>query len=224
VAGEIQVNYQAGQTLGFVVRNQSAQVWSASGGTGGFESYQTANYSDYFISMTEQGTASQYYAGTFPAAIGPGVYNVTSKRQAGGSPLETDPTIGVGEINWDGSAVIPLSSLVTSGQIGQLAPLRLAKGCAVANFPFKLVSDVDNKTAFTSGVVSGQISRDGNAFQALQSGLVTEFGQGWYRVNLTSGDMNGNSIALTFGANGVSGGRAAPRDFGILTQRVSGSP
>lgn len=223
MAGEVQITFATGQTLGFLVRNQSAQIWNTSG-AGAFEAYLTANYASYFVAMTEQGTASAYYAGTFPSAIGPGTYNLTAKRQAGGSPLETDQSVGVGEINWDGTNVIPLSSLANSGQIGQFAPLQIARGRQILNFPFKLVSDADNKTPFLSGSVSGQISRDGGAFGALQSGLVTEVGKGHYRVTLTSGDLNANTCSLLFTANGVSGGQAAQRDFVFILQRVSGSP
>ncbi len=220
---EIQVGFAANRTLDYLIRNQAAQPWSTSGGTGGFENYATANYADYAISMTEQGTASAYYVGSVPAALPPGVYNVEAKVRAAGSPLETDQRVGVGELQWDGASPIGLAGLASSGQLGQFLPVRLARGVMVLNFPFKLVSDSDNKTPFTSGVVSGQISRDGGAFGPLQSGAFSEVGLGHYSLAaLTSGDLNANSVSLVLTANGVSGGRAAQRDFAFLTQRVSG--
>lgn len=220
--GEVQIGYQTGQTLEFLVRDANARVWNTSGG-GAFVNYSTTDYASYVISMTEQGTASSYYAGTFPTAIiSGGTYAVEVKRRVGGSPAETDPRIGGGDLEWNGSRVAPLSDTATSGQIGQIAPIKPARGVMIPAFPFKLVSDADNKTAFTSGVVSGQISRDGGPFVALQSGNVSELGLGWYSVPLTSGDLNAGSVALVLTANGVSGNRAAQRDFGFLMQRVSG--
>lgn len=146
-----------------------------------------------------------------------------AKQQIGGSPAESDPTVGTGDEQWNGSLILPLSNLATSGQIGQIAPIRLARSWMVQNFPFKLVSFIDNVTPFTSGIVSGMISRDGNSFGALQSGSFSEIGQGWYSLlALTSGDLNANTVALSFNAVGVSGGNASPRDFAMLTQRVSG--
>lgn len=223
MASEIQVKLaQAGLTLGAVIRDRIARVWSTSGGTGAFESYQTAHYSDYVISMTEQGTASAFYAGTMPPAIPAGVYGVTVMRQIGGSPAESDPCVGEGDLQWNGSQTLPLSDLASSGQVGLIAPLKMARGVMVQNFRFKLVSDADNKTPFVSGVVSGQIGRDAGAFGALQSGVFTELGLGHYCVTLTSGDLNANTASLVITANGISGGRAAQRDFSFVLQRSSG--
>jgi hypothetical protein len=220
MAGEIQVSFQAGKTCYFLVRNRVGQVWNTN--TSAFESYQTANYGDYDIAMTEQGSASGFYVGTFPSAITPGVYSIVAKQQIGGSAAETDPTIGSGDEQWNGSVTIPLSDLATSGQVGMAFPIRIFRGQMVQNFPFKLVSAADHITPFTSGVISGQISRDGGSFGALQSGAFTEIGLGFYKVNLTSGDLLANTVALSFSANGISGGTSDPRDFSMVLQRTSG--
>lgn len=225
MSGEVQISYQTGQTLYFVTRDGQGRPWSTSGGTGGFDTYLTASFPQYAISMSEQGVAGAYYVGSFPVNIPAGDYSVVAKQQAGGSPLETDRTVGNANVHWDGSQMIPLSSLANSGVLSQIVPLRIARGTMVKPFPFKLVSDLDNKTPFTSGVVSGQISRDGGPFGPLQSGAFTETGLGWYSLQaLTSGDLNANSCALVFTANGVSGGQAAQRDFGFVLQRSSGVP
>ncbi len=222
VANEIQVSFRAATTCYFLVRNRIGQVWNTSALA--FQTYVTATYANYTISLTEQGTASSYFAGNFPTAITAGVYSVTAKQQIGGSPAESDPTIAVGDLQWNGTVTLPLSDLASSGQIGQIGPVRIARGVQLLNFPFKLVSSADHSTPFTSGVVSGQISRDGAAFGALQSGAYTEIGLGWYSLQaLTSGDLNANTVALTLSANGISGGQADQRDFALITQRVSGS-
>lgn len=223
MSGEIMVSYETGKTLYFLARDRTGRVWNTSGGTGAFESYNSTVFASYPVSMVEQGTASAFYTGTFPPAIPPGVYALVAKRQAGGSPAESDPTVAQGDYQWGGSAALPLSDLATSGQVGLFAPLRLARGVMVSPFTFKMVSSVDHVTPFTSGVVSGQISKDGGAFGPLQSGAFTEVGLGHYKLQaLTSGDMAANTISLVFTADGISGGQADQRDFVLLTQHSSG--
>jgi O-acetyl-ADP-ribose deacetylase (regulator of RNase III) len=68
--------------------------------------------------MAEQGTASGFYTGTFPA-VAAGVYAVSVKRQAGGSPAETDATVGFGPVEWSGTAVVPLSSRLAPTTAGR---------------------------------------------------------------------------------------------------------
>ncbi len=222
MANEIQFNFKADGSTYFVVRNRIGQIWNTA--SSAFENYVTATYTDYDIAATEQGTSSGYYAGTFPSAIVPGIYSITAKEQLGGSPAETDPTIAAGDFQWSGTTTLPLSDLATSGQVGQFAPIRLARGEMVLQFPFKLVSAADHVTPFTSGICSGQISRDGGNFGALQSGAFSEKGLGFYTVQaLTSGDLNCNTVALTFTANGISGGTSDSRDYVMVLQRTSGN-
>lgn len=221
MAAEMQVNHTSGRVVYALVRSAVGTIWNGSS----LEVYASANYSTYKIACTEQGAASGYYTGTFPGAAA-GVYSITYKEQAGGSPSESDMTIAVEEFHWDGTIHVAQSSMATSGQVGQYLPIRLSRGVAVSGFPFKLVSSTDHVTSFTSGVISGQISRDGGAFGALQSGLATsaytEMGMGWYRTNLTSGDLNATTIALTFTGVGISGGQCDQRDFAFILQRTSG--
>jgi hypothetical protein len=219
MAGEIQATYASGRTLYALIRNSVGQIWNGSG----WEAYTTSHLSTYVQSMTEQGSASGYYVGTFPSTIAAGIYAIVVKQQLGGSAAETDPVAASGDLQWNGTYPLPLSDVATSGQVGQIAPLRMAKGVAISGFVFPLVSSADNKTAFTSGVVSGQISRNAGAFGALQSGNVSEVGLGFYSCPLTSGDLNADMVALLFTANGISGGTSNPARFTFVMQRVSGS-
>jgi hypothetical protein len=211
-----------GTTNYALVRNRVGQIWNTSGGTGAFEAYTVGVYSSYPVSAVEEGTSSNFFKATMPAAIAAGVYGIEARRQIAGSAAETDPTVAQGEFNWNGTVQLPLSDLATSGQIGQVAPIRLARGIAVSGFPFKMVSSADHLTAFVSGVVSGQISRDGGSFGALQSGAFTEIGLGFYKVNFTSGDLLATTVALSFSAAGISGGTADQRDMIVILQRTSG--
>ncbi len=42
-------------------------------------------------------------------ALSAGIYYVVAKDQLGGSPAETDPSIGWGTIQWDGTVTLPIS-------------------------------------------------------------------------------------------------------------------
>lgn len=223
MASEIGFAYPAGKTMYVQLRNRTNQIWSTSGGTGGFSTYNSAFIEDYQLDATQQGVADDYYTANWPAACPPGVYNLVAKQQMGVSAAESDPTVATGTEQWNGTAILPLSDLATSGQFGQLAPLRLARGTQIANFMFPMVSSADHVTPFTSGVISGQIARDGSAFTALQSGAFQEIGQGFYSLQaLTSGDLLCNTASLLFTGTGISGGNADPRRFSLILQRTSG--
>lgn len=107
MAGELQAPYLTGRTVYAVVRNAVGEAWNTD--SEAFEAYQTANYADYAIALTEQGTAGQVYAGDMPAAAA-GVYGVTVHDQAGGSPAEGDLVVGAGSVEWDGTVVASVAS------------------------------------------------------------------------------------------------------------------
>jgi len=222
MAGEIQFGGPgSSRTCYVLIRNRNGLIWNTSGGTGAFQAYDASVYTSYAISASEQGS-NNFYTAAFPAAIPAGVYSVSAHQQLGGDPAQTDTRIAAGTEQWNGAALMPLSDVATSGQLAGFTPVRLARGVAVSGFPFKLVSAADHVTPFTSGVVSGQISKDGGSFGALQSGAFTEIGLGWYRTNLTSGDLAATTVALVFTAVGISGGSADQRDIGMVLQKVSG--
>ena len=223
MAAELQTNAGSGLTIYALVRSSTGTIWNGSA----LQAYVTGDYALFKIAATEQGSASGYYTATFPSSLTAGAYNITWKQQSGGSPAESDTTIAVQSFQWNGSAENVDSAAATSGQVGTYLPLRMYRGGMVQNFPFKLVSSADHVTPFTSGVVSGMISRDGGAFAVLQSGTAvagySELGRGFYCCTLTSGDLLCNTAALSFTAVGVSGGSADQRDFGIVLQRTSGA-
>lgn len=102
MAGEIQATYTTGSTLYAQVRNSVGQIWNTASSV--FQAYVTANIADYDVAMTEQGTASGFYSGTFPTGITTaGTYPVTVYRRVGGSPAETDLVVAAGNIEWSGS-------------------------------------------------------------------------------------------------------------------------
>lgn len=204
-----------------VIRDNTGRPWSTSGGVGGFAAFLSGSWADYVIQSTEQGV-DNYFTSTMPAAIPAGVYAVSAHQQVAVSPAQTDPRVAAGDVQWNGTRLAPLSDAATSGQIAQFLPTRMARGEMVPNFPFLLVSSLDHVTPLVSGIVSGQISRNGGAFGPLQSGNVSEIGLGFYSVTLTSGDLLANTAALIFTAVSVSGVGSDQRSFSLLLQRTSG--
>ena len=208
-----------GKTHFVLVRNGTNQIWNGTS----FVAYATADFTTYDVVASEQGTSSNYYVASFPSTIAAGIYGVEARQQLGGSPAETDPTVAQGDFHWDGTVVIPLANLATSGQLGQAIPIRLARGTMITNYPIYFRSAADHVTPFTSGVVSGQISRDGGSFGVLQSGNFSEVGLGHFNLGaLTSGDLLANTVRLHFTAVGISGGSADPVPITIVLQRSSG--
>lgn len=212
------------RTVYSVIYNRTGQVWSTSGGMGAFENFTSGNWGSYAVSCSEQGV-SNFYTSTFPTAIVPGVYGVIARNQAGGSPLQTDVQCAQGDFQWNGSVALPLSDLATSGQVGSFAPLRVARGVMIQNFPIYLKSSADHVSPLLSGVISGQIARDGSTtFGPLQSGAFTETGMGYYNLSaLTSGDLLANTVKLLFTGTGISGGTSDPLPISFILQRTSGS-
>lgn len=124
MAGELQASFQAGKTCYFLIRNRLAQIWNTAASA--FETYATANYADYDIAAAEQGAASGYYVGTMPATAA-GVYYLVAKEQVGGSPAESDITVGTGAIQWDGSAALPLSGVPITTMAANIASVLLKR-------------------------------------------------------------------------------------------------
>lgn len=219
MAGEVQFSFKNGATAYFLTRNSVGQLWNVSG-AGAFENFVSGNYASYAISCNEQGSTG-YYTGNFPGAIIPGTYAITAKQQLTGGAIASDPTVAVGNLEWNGSTVLPLSNLTTSGQLASLTLQELYKGQMVQNFPIYLKSATDHVTPLTSGVVSGQISKDGGPFGPLQSGAFTETGLGYYNLQaLTSGDLNCGTASVLFTANQISGGPSDPLPMSFILKRT----
>jgi hypothetical protein len=100
MASELQADYTPGVTVYFLVRDVVARIFNTV--TPGFEPYQTANLADYTIAAIQQGTGSGYYVASMPNGLPPGLYNVLAKVQAGGSPAESDLSVGGDTLFWNG--------------------------------------------------------------------------------------------------------------------------
>lgn len=85
------------------------------------------------------------------------------------------------------------------------------KNTNLDNFVFKLVSSSDHLTAVTGVIVSATRSIDGAVF-AVCSNSVAEIGNGFYKINLSASDLNGDVITLRFTAVGADN-----REITIIT-------
>lgn len=108
MARELECDGTTGTTVYFQLRNSVGQIWRVD--TLVFENYLTANIAHYNIAATEQGSASGFFTADMPGAVA-GEYNVIAKQQAGGSPAESDRTVATGEVQWSGTAIVPLSAV-----------------------------------------------------------------------------------------------------------------
>ena len=113
MANEVFHNYATGNTLYFCAFQLDGDVFLTGGasdetwGTGG-------NDADFYDeTMTEDGVGG-HYVGSFSSSIAAGVYRVTVFLRAGGSPADSDFAIAQGEIHWDGTAEINVSTIDTT--------------------------------------------------------------------------------------------------------------
>jgi hypothetical protein len=91
-------------------------------------------------------------------------------------------------------------------------PQRITKNTALSGFTFLMVEDGDHVTPATGLTVTATRSLDGAAFGACAN-AVSEISNGFYKIDLAAGDLNGNVVALKFSATG-----ADQRSMTLVTQ------
>ena len=147
MANEITHNAATGLTLYFCCFQQDGDVFLTGGatdevwGTGG----HTAN--NYDETMTEE-DASGHYKGSMAAGIGAGVYQICVYRQLGASPANGDLALAQGEIYWDGTAEMNITTLDTL---------------------------LDTLAANTGKIVYGSVTSSTGIKQSINAGSVTGF-------------------------------------------------
>lgn len=114
---------------------------------------------------------------------------------------------GAGAVTPDAAAVRSAVGLASANLDTQLSgiqndlPQRITKNVALSNFPFKMVLSSDHVTPATGLTVTAQRRIDNGAFaNCTNSGAITEVASGWYSIDLSASDLNGNTIALKFTA------------------------
>ena len=82
-------------------------------------------------------------------------------------------------------------------------PVRLTKNTAFANFPFYMVQSANPLLPATGLSVACTRRIDSGVFASCTTATATEISNGWYSINLSADDLNGDSIALKFTATGA---------------------
>jgi hypothetical protein len=81
-------------------------------------------------------------------------------------------------------------------------PMRVKKNAALSNFGFRMVQSSNHVTPATGLTITAQRSIDGAAFASCANSA-SEISNGWYKINLAAGDLNGDVIILRFSATGA---------------------
>lgn len=115
MANELIINYPTGATLYALLFDATGQIYNGST----FVAPGSTNWTSYDIALTEVATATGIYRGNMPT-VTTGVYSFVVRKQAGGSPAVSDVVVGVGELEWDGSAVVAPSATVSYATLAEL--------------------------------------------------------------------------------------------------------
>lgn len=111
MSSEIRGIAPTGQTAYAHLLNAAAQRWNGSA----FETFASADYSNYTIAMTEQGSSGAFFA-DFPSLIvASGSFEYLVYLQQGGSSAQGDPVVGTGKVNWSGATVADIVAGAMTG-------------------------------------------------------------------------------------------------------------
>lgn len=204
------------------------KIWNTSG-TPAFEVYATANVANYATVLTEQGTASAYYVGTFPASIADGLYHVAFHERAGASAAESDTLVGVQLYEWSGGAaatlrrvnVVQISGDATAADNLESAAdgtgYNLGNGSIVAASVTGAVGSVTGAVGSVSGSVGGHvlgnvsgsvgsIATSGITSNSIQDGTLGEakFGTGAISSRVIDADAIGSSELAASAASEIA--------------------
>jgi hypothetical protein len=188
MANELILNYTAGATLYALLFDATGQIYN--GAT--FEAPGSANWTNYDIALSEAATATGIYRGSMPA-VAAGAYSYVVRKQAGGTPAVSDVVVGVGSLQWSGTAEVAQSGDAYA-RLG--APVALDGGAAtVAGMLTKLADDNGGATfdATYDSLNKIKASVTAGVATALQAGSNTE----------TTGTLVSGTYASTYLSNGV---------------------
>jgi len=112
MANEIWHSYDETITLyALIWRQTDDKVYDAVAAANTFDTYTDADIDDYDVPLTNH-VDSDYHSVDFPADITAGIYRVQVFEQVGGSiDADNDIAVAQGEIHWDGSAEMNISTL-----------------------------------------------------------------------------------------------------------------
>lgn len=203
----------SGANLYALVRAADGTIWNGAA----LEAYLTANLGNYDLPMTEQGTASRFYAVNVPA-LAAGWYSAQVYVRAGGAPAETDTLVGVGDFEWTGSAFVKLGAPAGASVSADIAAVKTQTAAIEVD-----TQDLQSRTpaALVGGRIDanvGAISGDATAadnLEAATDGTGYNIGNGSVvaasvtgAVGSVTGNVGGN-VTGSVGSVGTGGITAA---------------
>ena len=155
-------------------------------------------------------------SGTAQTARDIGASVLLSSGTGTGQVILTSGVVSADTTKWNGTAVAPPDTAgypkttvkvgtgtgeisLSSGAVKLQTGLK--KNQALLNFPFQM-TDSTNHNPATGLTVSVSVSLDGAA-SFTSVGTATEMANGWYQIDLTAGNMNGDTIAFKAIATGA---------------------
>lgn len=111
MANEIQFHTLSGLTLDLLIFSKAGLVADADGN---LEAHTIATFEDHVFPMTESPGGSGRYQASMPPIATAGVYTIRVTRRVGANADIEDPPAGVGEIGWDGTAVVDSQDIKAS--------------------------------------------------------------------------------------------------------------
>jgi hypothetical protein len=166
----------------------------------------TGTGSSAFVKSDMQDIAGSAVS-TSTAQIGSNLVNI-----AGSAVSTSTAQLGVNLVNIAGSAVSTSTAQVGANVVSVAgAASNIKKNQALTGFEFLMTNSTSHNPQ-TGLTVTSTVSHDGGSFGSTTNS-VTEIANGWYTLNLSASDMNGNNVALRFTASG-----ADDRDILIVTQ------
>ena len=184
MANELQAFLPTGKTLYAVLLNAIGQVWDGTQ----FEAIASGTWTDNDIALTEA-TAGIYLANM--PAVGAGSYSYLVYEQAGASPAVTDALVGMGSIDWNGIAVLPLSALALEATLDEIKAEINAVYSDVMGATVEGTYTVQEVLRIMAGALAGKLSGGGTdtlTFRDLSDTLD--------RITATV-DTSGNRTAVT---------------------------
>lgn len=182
----------SGKTVYSILMNGNGRVWNGSDQV--FEAFNTANYSDYAVTLTEKGSSGIYF-GDFPAGITTeDTYEVFHFLIITGStPAEgSDPVAGTQSVVWTGSAAV-----TTSVAVGAYA------GSDLYNYFVRTFKRTDKETEFYDALtdtINEIVSDPETHFSEMEKEVnldgITTLGEFKFSVEPDTGLLIGNVFVI----------------------------
>lgn len=153
---------------------------------------------------TWRGTAPLDLSSQQVQAVVPASTVVASVTGAVGSVTGNVGGNVVGSVGWVTGSVGSVAGNVSGNVVGSVGSVATAvfinanvkKNAALSNFLFLITDSTNHLPATGAAALTPTRSIDGGAFGSGSLSAVTEIASGWYSINFSASDLNGNNVAF----------------------------